>query len=485
MNLDRIYSLLERYPLQITIALLGGCIGFLVLLRVFRIRMGFPAILFGSLLLILAGSSSMAYLQILSKGIFRWMALATVAAMAIFYLPRSRLALNRPTPVHWGWMAFLALATATAPLSGHPTFALLNCVAVSVLFVAAFGTVWFFTSDGRSVVSLIEVVHCLAIVILVLGVLFIAMPKAPGEVGETTEEGRFLGFFNNANWNGNFSALVLPVLLWKRHYPRSRFEKRMTSVAVALFAVNIVLSGSRGAILGGFTAALLAQWRLDKTVVTRNLMLAIPLVTLVLASEVGRQYFENHAEKLARLEAAKTLTHRTEMWEQAWPTIKQHWLTGVGLGNSRFILLTSHSEEQEAEQIGGTAANLHSQYVVTLAETGIVGLLLLAIFMLFICFKGMGLWRVPRTPFSDLSFVLVCSCLFAFADGIVHGWMFSAGSPYALLFWSLVVLCLKSERLAQAERAARSEARAGRMSAEKAMVLSSRPDPIKERARRS
>ena len=199
-------------------------------MRLFRIRMGFPAILFGSLLLILAGSSGMAYLQILSKGLFRWMALTAVAAMALFYLPRAGLALNRLTPVHWGWMAFLALATATAPLSGHPNFALLNCVAVSVLFVAAFGTVWYFTSDGRSVVSLIEVVHRLAILVLVLGVLFIAMPKTTGEEApqeETMEQGggRFEGFFNNPNWNGIFSAMVLPIMLWKVRYPAESRRK--------------------------------------------------------------------------------------------------------------------------------------------------------------------------------------------------------------------------------------------------------------------
>jgi O-antigen ligase len=461
MNLDRIRDLLEKYPLQIAIVLLGGCIGFLVLMRLLRIRMGFPAILFGSLLLILAGSSSMAYLQILSKGVFRWMALAAVAGMALLYLPRSRLALNRLTPVHWGWMAFLVLATVMAPVSGHPTFALLNCVAVSVLFVAAFGTVWFFTSDSRSVISMIDIVHRLAILILVLGVLFVAMPKAAAEKtpgGETTGQGggRFEGFFNNPNWNGIFSAMVLPIVLWKVRYPASRTEKRISIALAVALALNILASGSRGSIIGAFLACGLAQWRLGRDKLLRYGVLIVPLLALVLLTEMGRGYLESRATTLARMDKAGTLTHRTEMWEQAWPTIQNHLAFGMGLGNSRFILLSGQTQEQEAAQIGGTGATLHSEHIVMLADLGVPGLLWLWAFMAVIGLAGIRMWKSPRSPLSDLGFILFCSCLVVFADSFLHGWMSSAGSPFALLFWILVALCLKSERLGRAEVLARS-----------------------------
>ena len=256
----------------------------------------------------------------------------------------------------------------------------------------------------------------------------------------------------------------------------------MTAAAVAFVAINILLSGSHGAMIAGLAATLLAQWRLDKTVVTRHLILAVPLLALVLASEVGRDYLQTRTTELARVERVATLTHRTEMWEQAWPSIKAHWMTGMGLGNSRFILLTSKAQEQEASQIGGTAATLHSQYLVTLAEMGVFGLILLILFVIYMCFKGLRMWRVPRTPMSNTSFILMCSCLFAFADGVLHGWMFSAGSPYALFFWAIVALCLKSERLAGREIAERREARIRQMSAERAPSEQPRPGPVPGRA---
>ena len=143
------------------------------------------------------------------------------------------------------------------------------------------------------------------------------------------------------------------------------------------------------------------------------------------------------------------------MWEQAWPTIRNHLAFGLGLGNSRFILLSGRAAEQEAAQIGGTGATLHSQHIVILAELGVLGLLWLWAFMAAIGLTGIRMWKCPRSPMSDLSFVLFCSCVLVFADSFLHGWMSSAGSPLALLFWILVALCLKSERLARAEVSAR------------------------------
>jgi hypothetical protein len=79
---------------------------------------------------------------------------------------------------------------------------------------------------------------------------------------------------------------------------------------------------------------------------------------------------------------------------------------------------------------------------------------------------GMRMWRSPRSPLSDLGFILFCSCLVVFADSFIHGWMFSAGSPLALLFWILVALCLKSERLGRAEVSARSRSLGARNAGE-------------------
>ena len=96
--MDKLRQLIEQYPAKIAIGLLAGLICFLVLVWMLRIRLGFPAILFGCLLLLLSGSSRITYLQILSKGAFRWVALAAVGATALLYFPRGGLRINRRTP---------------------------------------------------------------------------------------------------------------------------------------------------------------------------------------------------------------------------------------------------------------------------------------------------------------------------------------------------------------------------------------------------
>jgi O-antigen ligase len=476
--MNRVLQLIEEHPAEIAGAAIVGALTFLVLMRLFKIRIGFPALLFGCLLFILAGSTGIARLQVLSKGALRWLGLAAIASAILIYGIRAGKAVNRPTAAHWLWLSFLALAFCTAPMSTHPTFSLLSCVAVMVLFCAAFGAVWYYASGTRELVELVEAMQRLALLVLVAGFALVVMAR-----GQAIVAGRLTGFFNNANWNGIFSALMLPIALWQYQYPRHRFEKRLSLLLVALLGLNILASGSRGSICAGFVAAVLAQWRLDRAKLFRYAFLFMLLLGLVLVTEAGPWYLETGAERLARLNRAATLTHRTEMWVRAWPTIRQNLLCGVGLGNSRFILMTKGAEEEAATQIGGTAANLHSQHVVLLAETGILGYAIFWVFLGSMCRLGLRAWRAPRSPLNDLTFALFCSFLVAFGDSFLHGWMFSAGSSLALLFWSLVALCLKSERLAKTERAPRSEAHAGRTPAENAKAPSSRPDRIAETAR--
>jgi O-antigen ligase len=197
----------------------------------------------------------------------------------------------------------------------------------------------------------------------------------------------------------------------------------------------------------------LAMFRLQPAKLARNAVITAALLLLALLSHAGRQYLIPRAEGIARPDRLATLTHRTEMWAEAWPTVRRSLPFGTGLGTSRFILL-SEGEAQEAAEVGAAAPHLHSQHMLMLAETGVVGFVLLWLLFARFGLAGIECYSLPRGALSDLGFVLVCSCLVVAGDSFIHGWMLSAGSAYALLFWVIVTLLLKSERLARAQRIA-------------------------------
>jgi len=444
----RVIALAQNHPIEIAVALLVAGIMFLVAMRLLHIRLGLPAITFACILLILAGAGSQVQLQVVSKGLLRWVALALMAGLVIVYLPSASRGTSRLTAVHWGWIVLLVLAYCLVPLSSPMKFAAMSSVAISILFVAAFGTVWCYTSTSSRLVELVDVIYKLALSVVCLGFLFVLIPGIRTSAGS-----RFQGFFNNPNWNGNFSAIVLPVVLWKVRYPRNRIESRVSALFSVALCVNILLSGSRGAIVTAFVAGTLAQYRLDRAKLIRHVSLIIPVLALIVVTQVGHEYLESHSKRLARVERVKTLTHRTEMWDEAWPAIKKSLPLGSGLGNSRFILLSEEERERRADEVGAIAAHLHSQHILMLAELGFPGLLLLWLFIMRVSVIGARLWTFRNNAMADLGFVLFCSCLVVFGDSFLHGWMLSAGSAYALLFWIIVSLMLKAERFACMETA--------------------------------
>ena len=443
--MNRIIDLIVNHPAEIAIAAVVGICGMLIVLTLLRVRFGFPWVLFGCLFVILAGSSSFGHLQQLSKGVFRWAALATVAGSSLFYLHEFDKPLNRFTSIHIWSVALLLFAAATAPFGVHSRFSVLSVLSVALLFLGAFGTVWGYASDSRRLMEIARLYAKLALVIVGLGFAFIVLPGAA-----TSVSSRFMGFFNNPNWNGNFSAILLPLVMWTGRYGTDRIERRIFSLLVIVMAVNILLSGSRGAILGGTVAGFLALSRLDPERLTRRLILIVPIVLLVMLTQYGREHLGSHAERLARVERLRTLTHRTEMWQEAWPEVRRNLPLGMGLGNSRFILMEDEAE-QAATGVGATTAHIHSQHVLMIAELGIPGIVMLWIFFMMIGVMGLRLWVMPRSPTTDLAFVGVCSCAMVMADSFIHGWMLSAGSPFALLFWSLVAVTFKADRLGRAE----------------------------------
>lgn len=76
----------------------------------------------------------------------------------------------------------------------------------------------------------------------------------------------------------------------------------------------------------------------------------------------------NNLEKYSESRGAATLTGRTNLWADAWPSIKSHIILGNGYRASRFL----------SEEVPGAfqeAGNMHNSFLEVLYNNGVAGLI--------------------------------------------------------------------------------------------------------------
>jgi len=439
-------------PVLVTALLASALVGGLVIVSLLRIRRGLPTLFFGCFFVFLAASSSFAPIQVVSKGILRWAALVMLAGASLLYLPRGRERLSRFTAVHWGFLLFMLLALLSSTYSDYPRYTFLRVVSVFLVFVAAFVTAWYYAGDMPSVYGIIDAVTKLAALLLLAGFL---MVPAPGL--RSFDGGRFAGFFGNPNGNGTFFAMMLPLFLWRSHYERKTPWRQVWLGIVGATVVNIVLSGSRGAMGAGLIAGVITQARLDKTKLATGVVIVLTLAGVAGLTRIGVTAIRTRTQKLAREESLGTLTHRTEMWRKAWPSFRKSPALGIGFGTSRFVLMEEESAEKAAATIGAHAAALHSEHVEMLVELGAAGYAFLLGFLGYVGHLGLKAFQRERSASSDLAVALFGTILVVFADMIIHSWILAAGSSQCLLFWTIVALFLKTSVLSATPEVAASE----------------------------
>jgi hypothetical protein len=89
------------------------------------------------------------------------------------------------------------------------------------------------------------------------------------------------------------------------------------------------------------------------------------------------------------------------------------------------------------------ASNLHNAHIQLLVDLGFAGVLLFWTFCGLVLHAGWRLLSGPRTPRTALTVVIFASVVAMMADTVVHGWVFSTGSPSTLVFWGFCAMVIK------------------------------------------
>lgn len=247
------------------------------------------------------------------------------------------------------------------------------------------------------------------------------------------------GTVGGANVLGALLAISLPFVYFNIKQSRS-MKKGIWIVTLLMIVATLVLTKSRGAWiaslvgLGVFLLPILTPWL--KRMQRRKM--ALLFISLSSVAIIGFFF-----QKLYNLNVASA-DGRLFIWSVSWDMIKDHFLTGVGHGQFRLHWL-DYQGAYFARDLTGDSHNLavsltsaHSQYLHSLAETGVIGL------ALFVGVVSSSLMRVKRgfrtliNSDSTQTLVFTSALVTFLIHGIVEDVLVS--TPVVVLFITLIAL---------------------------------------------
>ncbi|WP_309242949.1 O-antigen ligase family protein [Hyalangium versicolor] len=150
---------------------------------------------------------------------------------------------------------------------------------------------------------------------------------------------------------------------------RVAWRRGLAGVVVCALLLAPYAAFARAALLAGFAVCVLALLLLSRgTARKAGLVVAAALAVMVAVTPAWRERMGKAAENLFGGE-------RTLAMSVGWRLVKAHPLVGVGFGNHKPAALATQSETGITDLL---ATDAHNLWLTTWAETGLIGLVLLA-----------------------------------------------------------------------------------------------------------
>jgi O-antigen ligase len=241
---------------------------------------------------------------------------------------------------------------------------------------------------------------------------------------------RFLGWASNPNGLGLMCALGIPVFVSVLRTSPWRLHRRAALVLTLLASVLLLLSGSRGALLGALVGigAVVRNTR-----VSRSLILPGFIVTVAVVTALGIQSAPKN--QLLRGIDRSGSSGREEAWTVAWEELWRRPAFGAGFATTekRFV-----NKEFGTFRVfeGG---QFHNSYLETGVELGVLGGLLL-------CLAGLRAISYVVRPVSPENYWAAGMAVTAAVAAVFETGLLTPGSILFTSFWlALGVLTIRSE----------------------------------------
>ena len=173
------------------------------------------------------------------------------------------------------------------------------------------------------------------------------------------------GFFGNAGDFGVAMCVVWPLAASMFASETKRWRKYFFALCFVLFLGAVVVTGSRGAMLGVAVVSLLSFMRGSRKVLGVVMMLIVGAALFSVVSAASKARMQSALDP----DHDATAADRIEKWKAGLKMFSEHPIFGVGPGNFPPEYLAEHSGSER----GLMAWAPHSIYLQGLAELGIAG----------------------------------------------------------------------------------------------------------------
>lgn len=207
-------------------------------------------------------------------------------------------------------------------------------------------------------------------------------------------------FFNDhTSYGAMLVMFIFPLFYFLKRKSNILFLKTTTSIVFVIFIFAIILSYTRAAWLSLFAG--IALWILVKLKIKIKVVLISGVAIILLLFSLQNRIldklegndsessgkFTEHIESMANISSDASNTERINRWKCAIRMFKEKPFWGWGPGTYKFQYAPfQNSHERTIISTNfGTLGNAHSEYLGSLSESGIIGMLsfMLVIFMSF------------------------------------------------------------------------------------------------------
>jgi O-antigen ligase len=304
-------------------------------------------------------------------------------AIGVFFLVRGRKKIGGLNLLPWigGFIAFAyvsCLWSASAPLSLRR--------ATEALFVTVFAlgvATNYYSRKADGAVELIRTI-CWASSLLVFAVLVVSAAHGDLHIADPAWRLGRTGIENQIAWCASVGLLAA----WTTRARKDIWPaKQALWFNLAIPALVVLLTKSRETWLGVLAGFFVLEFLKPRALKTKIAgVMAIAGLVAIFAVIPPLQHMWDRGETE---EDMQTASGRTQIWEQAMPLIRSHLLLGNGYGafwTSRTVLVFSGD---------WSPTSLHNGYLDSVAEAGLLGILLIIV---GVCVSLMNAWKLMKFP---------------------------------------------------------------------------------------
>ncbi len=355
----------------------------------------------------------------------KYLGMVVALTIIIDRLTRGKGRLKKPGLAAIAWGGFIAFATVSVLWSIEPSKTLTNLSTIVELYILYLVVVlcpWSVRTIKhlqRAIMAGGCIAAALSIYSFFMGETFLSATRATLVINESSM----------ADPNHFAASLILPLLFALEEVVASKRANYFGYLAIGIITFAIILTGSRGALLGIICATCVLMFRESRSVAKRSV--GIVTIVFVILFLVSNLVPEGLAQRYT-LESILTSegSHRLPLWRLAFLAFKQKPLLGWGYGTFAFLSTGQLAAEVSGSLPVGKVA--HSIYFQSLSELGILGFGLLMSGLAFSFLHG------QKNETNSSFFTPVCAAYVGIAAA--SGTLCTLNYKYFWLVQMLIVL---------------------------------------------